>query len=99
MNNPMDAPQRVTTVFLDVIEYLSEHTEGVYGHVIVKETRNKFGSAYSVLRRLLDADWVTVSLDGHGKPVRPKYTLTPHGAKAAARLLAERRPPATRTTG
>lgn len=87
----MAPPQRVTAVFLDVIEYLTDRVEGAHGFDIKTATQDRSGSSYGVLARLVRSGWATASIGEDS--TRLIYRLTPDGRLAAEALLHERRPP------
>lgn len=87
----MAPPQRVTAVFLDVIEFLTDQVEGAHGFDIRTATQDRSGSSYGVLRRLIGSGWATASIGED--TTRLIYQLTPDGRRAAEALLHERRPP------
>jgi PadR family transcriptional regulator PadR len=94
----MQGPTRVTQPLLDVLEFLlaALHLEqGVHGWAIMKATKRPGPTIYGVLDRLEDGGWVVGQWEDReaepNKPRRRFYRLTPDGAVAAQRLLAERR--------
>lgn len=82
-------PRRVTTPFLDVIEYLLAHP-GAHGYAIWQDTGHRTATIYAVLDRLVEADWVVVEWVGTR---RHSYVLTGAAAAQARTILAARRPP------
>src|SRR5262249_24490537 len=94
----MQGPTRVIQPLLDVLEVLlaaSQLEQGVHGWAIMKEARRSGPTIYGVLDRLEDGGWVVGQWEDReaepNKPRRRFYRLTPDGAVAARRLLAQRR--------
>lgn len=94
----MSAPERVTKPFLEVLEVLLRALDDdleVHGWLIMRETHRSGPTVYGVLDRLERAGWVEGHWEDQGqdsnRPRRRHYHLTPTGATAGRKLLAERR--------
>lgn len=90
-------PVRITVPVAKVLAaLLADPGAECYGLDLMKVTGLPSGTLYPVLHRLqsagwLDAHWEAIDPAAEGRPARRYYRLTPEGAVAARRALAELR--------
>lgn len=83
----MEAPQRVTPVFIHVLSCLRDNPQGVHGYAIIAAGPHANGAVYPVLDRLAAAGWAAREWDDRSTPRRRVYRLTQVGADGADLLL------------
>jgi PadR family transcriptional regulator, regulatory protein PadR len=83
-----------------LLEAFDNDRQEFHGWAIMKATERCGPTAYGVLDRLEDANWITGLWEDHhpqqNKPRRRFYQLTPTGAVSAFCLVTARRPVAQR---
>lgn len=88
---------RVTAAVAKVLAaFLADADQDQYGLELMRATGHPSGTLYPILVRLQRAGWISASWEdvdpaAAGRPARRYYRLTPQGAEAAQRELAELR--------
>lgn len=91
----MSGLKRVTAATLDVVQFLRDASEPVWGLLIVKALGRPTGTVYPILDRLESLGWVSSEWETqheHPGPPRRLYVLTEVGRENWAALQHARAP-------
>ena len=92
----MDAPFRITSATLDVMEAFLDAPDELHGFAVAQATERPTGSVYPILTRLEEAGWLESRWETEhprvGRPRRRFYSLSTQGRTASERIVASRRP-------